>query len=165
MILLFVCFILAGCSSDKIQTPRFEGQSLVIGVIGDASNIRENNVIFRSLTFNQLEAQKLSPDFDAIFIMKEHLTDAANPKYAKVYQNAGIPFFFIESKKSYLPFINEEMSYDDVPELTPDNYATGYFQFGKEYQYWGYGLYNDKANETNIEDVYTRIFTTIDSLK
>lgn len=46
-----------------------------------------------------------------------------------------------------------------------DNYATGYFQFGKEYQQWGYGLYNDKATETNIENVYTRIFTTIESIE
>jgi hypothetical protein len=165
MILLFICFILAGCNSDTNDTPRYEGKSLVIGVIGDAPNIREKNVDFKIITFKQLEDQNISPDFDAIFIMKEHLTEAANQKYAKVYKNAGIPFFFMESKKSYLPFINEEMSYDDVPELTSDNYATGYFQSGNEHQHWGYGLYNDKANEPNIEDAYTRIFTTIESLK
>jgi hypothetical protein len=164
IILLFICLILAGCNSYTIDTPRYEGKSLVIGVIGDSPNIREKNVDFKKITFNQLEDQNLSPDFDAIIIMKEHLTEAANQKYAKVYKNAGIPFFFMESKKSYLPFINEEMSYDDVPDLTSDNYATGYFQSGKEYQYWGYGLYNDKTNELNIEDVYTRIFTTIEFL-
>jgi len=96
--------------------------------------------------------------------MKEHLTEAANQKYAKDYINAGIPFFFMETQKSYLSFINEELSYDDVPDLSSDNYAIGYFQSGKEYQHWGYGLYNDKVNEHNIEDVYTRIFTTIESL-
>jgi hypothetical protein len=164
IILLFICLILAGCNSYTIDTPRYEGKSLVIGVIGDSPNIREKNVDFKKITFSQLEDQNLSPDFDAIIIMKEHLTEAANQKYAKVYKNAGIPFFFMESKKSYLPFINEEMSYDDVPDLTSDNYATGYFQSGKEYQYWGYGLYNDKTNELNIEDVYTRIFTTIEFL-
>lgn len=165
MILLVICFVLAGCNSDTIDTPRYEGKSLVIGVIGDAPNIREKNVDFKKITFRQLEDQNLSPDFDAIFIMKEHLAEAANQKYAKKYINAGIPFFFMESKKSYLPFINEELSYDDVPDLKSGMYATGYFQSSKEYQYWGYGLYNDKANEHNIEDVYTRIFTTIESLE
>lgn len=164
IILLFICFIIAGCNSDTIDTPRYEGKSLVIGVIGDAPNIREKNVDFKKITLNQLEARNLSPDFDAIFIMKEQLSEAANQKYAKVYKNAGIPFFFIESKKSYLPFIYEELSYDDVPDLQSLNYATGFFQSGKEYQNWGYGLYNDKENEPNIKDVYTRIFTTIESL-
>ncbi|OPA78639.1 hypothetical protein BVG16_12310 [Paenibacillus selenitireducens] len=165
MILLFICFILAGCNADTINTPRYEGKSLIIGVIGDAPNIREKTVNFKKITFNQLEVPNLSADFDAIFIMKEHLSEAARQQYAKIYKNAGIPFFFIESKKSYLPFINEEMSYEDVPDLTSDNYATGYFQSGKEYRHWGYGLYNDKANERNIEDVYTRIFTTIETFE
>lgn len=29
--------------------------------------------------------------------------------------------------------------------------------------YWGYGLYNDTENETNLKDVYSRIFITIES--
>ncbi|RED51097.1 hypothetical protein [Cohnella lupini] len=165
MILIIICFVLAGCNSDTIDTPRYEGKTLVIGVIGDAPTTREKNVNFKKTTFSQLEDQNLYPNFDAIFIMKEHLTEAANQKYAKEYINAGIPIFFMESKKSYLPFINEELSYDEVPDLSSDNYAIGYFQSGNEHQHWGYGLYNDKENEHNIEDVYTRIFTTIESLE
>lgn len=164
MILLLICLILAGCSPDAIDTPRYVGKNLVIGVIGDFPNIREENVAFTKITLNQLEDQNLSPVFDAILIMKEHLSEAADPKYAKAYKNAGIPFFFMESKKSYHPFINEELSYDDVPDLSSDNYATGYFRSGKEFQFWGYGLYNDKINRLNIEDVYTRIFTTVESI-
>jgi hypothetical protein len=165
IILLFICFILAGCNSDTVNSPRYEGKNIVIGVIGDAPNIREENIDFKKITFDQLEDQNLSPDFDAIFIIKEYLTEASNQKYAKVYKNVGIPFFFIESKKSYLPFIYEEMSYENVPDLSTDTYATGYFQSGEENQSWGYGLYNDKVNEPNIKDVYTRIFTTIESLE
>ncbi|QGQ96411.1 hypothetical protein EHS13_16735 [Paenibacillus psychroresistens] len=78
IILLFICLILAGCNSDTIETPRYEGKSLVIGVIGDAPNIREKNVDFKKITFNQLEDQNLSPAFDAIIIMKQHQTEAAN---------------------------------------------------------------------------------------
>ncbi|ULO06571.1 hypothetical protein H1230_26825 [Paenibacillus sp. 19GGS1-52] len=163
MILFFICFIVTACNSDTVDTPRYEGKSLVIGLIGDAPNVREKNVDFKQITFKQLE--DLSPDYDAIFIMKEYLSEAATQKYAKVYKNAGIPFFFIETTKSYLPFINEELSYEDAPDLSSDTYATGYYQSDKEFQYWGYGLYNDKVNESSIADVYTRIFTTMESLE
>lgn len=157
MILFFICFIVTACNSDTVDSPRYTGKSLVIGVIGDAPNVREKDVDFKQITFKQLE--DLSPDYDAIFIMKEHLSEAATQK------NAGIPFFFIETTKSYLPFINEELSYDDAPDLSSDTYATGYYQLDKEFQYWGYGLYNDKVNESSIADVYTRIFTTMGSLE
>lgn len=100
-------------------------------------------------------------------IMKEHLSEAAESKYAQVYKSSNIPYFFIESTKSFVPFVIEELSYDQVSELSNLEYATGYFQTGddqNQYQSWGYGLYNDKVNESNIKDVYSRMFTTISSI-
>jgi hypothetical protein len=44
-------------------------------------------------------------------------------------------------------------------------YATGYLQIGEASKFWGYGLYNGKVNEPNIKDVYSRMFTTIESIK
>ncbi|WP_229521402.1 hypothetical protein [Paenibacillus monticola] len=85
--LFFICFIVTACNSDTIDSPRYEGISLVIGVIGEAPKVREENVDFKKIDFKQLE--DLSPDFDAIFIMKEHLTEAANQEYVRVYTNAG----------------------------------------------------------------------------
>ncbi|MEC0202796.1 hypothetical protein P4H39_09170 [Paenibacillus lautus] len=165
MVLLFISFIVMGCVSkpDSIDMPLYEGRSLVIGVIGETPQVREEGYVdFKEVTFEQLEDLDLSPELDAVFITKEHLVEASEPKYTEVYNKAEVPFFYIESSKSHVPFTIEELSYDEVPALSTDMYATGYY--GKDDQYWGYGLYNDVMNETNIKAVYSRIFTTIESL-
>lgn len=97
--------------------------------------------------------------------MKEHLQEADDNKYVKVYTNAGIPFFFMESTKSFMPFVREDISYEDISDTGSGMYATGYLQIGEASKFWGYGLYNDKVNEPNIKDVYSRMFTTIESIK
>lgn len=167
---LFILLILAGCTNveaNTVDTPLYDGKPLLVGVIGDSPAVRESNVEFRQITFKQLEeGTHLSTEFDAIMIMKGHLSEAAESKYAQVYKSSNIPYFFIESTKSFVPFVTEELSYDQVSELSNLDYATGYFQTGDDqYQSWGYGLYNDKVNESNIKDVYSRIFTTIASIE
>ncbi|WP_217269657.1 hypothetical protein [Neobacillus endophyticus] len=177
-LMFILLIILAGCgiqnkaldksiSNETVNTPLYSGKNLVIGVIGDSPSVRENNVKFENIDFTKLAGDKnLSSEYDAVFIMKEHLSQASNSIYAKVYKNSGIPFFYIGSTKSYIPFVNEQLSYKDVPDMKDQTYATGYFQSGEgKYQCWGYGLYNDKINESNIKDVYSRIFTTIESIK
>lgn len=165
-IFLFLLMIVAGCRSDTVDTPLYEGKNLNIGIIGNAPKVREDNVKFTTINFAELEeGKKLASKFDAVFIMKEHLSEAAQSKYAKVYKHAGIPFFFIESRKSYIPFIDEKISYEDFPEVESGEYAAGYFQSGEYIQSWGYGLYNDKVNEPNMKDAYSRIFRTIESIK
>lgn len=162
--LLLIVLSLAGCSSDTVDSSSYEGKSLVIGVIGDAPVIREDNVEFINLNFSDLKkVNNLSSEYNAIFIMKEHLNEASEAIYAEIYKNSGVPFFFIESLKSYIPFVNEEISYEGAGNSYNQMYATGYFQYGDKWRFWGYGLYNDKRNETNIQDVYSRIFSTIDT--
>lgn len=165
MLFMFAFTILAGCTPYSPDTPLYEGKKLDIGMIGDAPEIRENNITFTEMTLDELkEGADFPSAVDAVFIQKDYLSDAADSKYAKVYQNAGIPFFFIESKKSYVPFVIEDLSYEEVPDLSPDMYASGYYQSGDKAQFWGYGLYNDQVNPPNIKDAYSRIFTTIASL-
>lgn len=166
-VVLLILVMLTSCSSDSVYTPPYSGKNLVIGVIGSFPKVREENVKFKKINFNKIEESKnLSSEFGAIFIMKEHLTEAANNKYAAVYKNSGISFFFIESTKSYVPFVNEQFSYEDSPNIEDQTYATGIYLTGDgNYQYCGYGLYNDIVNENNIKDVYTRIFTSIESGK
>lgn len=163
LLLVFVILINGNAQRDSIDMPLYEGRSLVIGVIGETPQVREEgHVDFKEVTFEQLEDLDLYAELDAIFITKEHLVEASEPKYTEVYNKAEVPFFYIESSKSHVPFTIQELSYDEVPDLSMDMYATGYY--GKDDQYWGYGLYNDIMNETNIKAVYSHIFTTIESL-
>ncbi|MFE0558877.1 hypothetical protein ACFW1P_23430 [Paenibacillus sp. NPDC058910] len=163
LLLVFVILINGNAQRDSIDMPLYEGRSLVIGVIGETPQVREEgHVGFREVTFQQLEDLDLSAELDAVFITKEHLVEASEPKYTKVYHQAEVPFFYIESKKSHVPFTIEELSYDEVPDLSSDMYATGYY--GKDASHWGYGLYNGVMNETNIQAVYSHIFATIESL-
>jgi len=166
-VLLLILVMLTGCNSDTVSTPLYDGKNLIIGVIGNLPKVREGNVKFKKIIFNKIEESKnLSSEFDAIFIKKEHLSEAANSKYANIYKHSGIPFFFIESKKSDIAFVDEpeQFSYEDAPDLgNPPPYAIGY-PFGKgKNQYCAYE--NDKVNKNTIKDVYTRIFASIESGK
>lgn len=160
--IIIILVALTGCNNDSFDTVIYEGKQLQVGVLGETPAIRENNVNFKEITFNDLSEVKVLAKFDAVLVTKENLIQAANKEYSRVYKTAAIPFFFIQSNKSYIPFINEELEYSEVPELSSDSFATGYFQDGDKFQYWGFGLYNDKINSMNIKDVYTRIFKTIE---
>lgn len=176
LLLIAIVLVLAGCSSkhtpdpnEKIEIPEFKsynGEQLRIGLIGEPPTIKEKNLIkFTSLELNLLNHLD-SSKYDAIIIMKDYLEQAAEDRYAKVYRSTSIPIFFIQSNKSFIPFITEDISYRDADEFKDQTYATGFLQQNKkEYQSWGYGLYNDTVNEMNINDVYSRIFGTIESIK
>ncbi|SFC44298.1 hypothetical protein [Bacillus sp. UNCCL81] len=162
-VLMLVLVILTGCNSDTIYTPLYDGKKLIIGVIGNIPKVREENVKFKHINLDKIEETKnLSSEFDAIIIKKEHLSKAANHKYLAIYQHSGLPFFFMDSKKSFELIINGQISYKDAPDMVDQSYATGILD---ENHFCGYGLYNDKVNDLNIKDVYTRIFKTIDSSK
>ncbi|WP_058303082.1 hypothetical protein [Gorillibacterium timonense] len=166
-LLLVLCLILIVCKieskPESVDTALYNGNSLFIGVVGDPPLVREPNIHFKKMSLDQMEELAPSSGLDAVFIMKDHFREAAGPQYAKVYQHAGIPFFYIDTHKTYIPFVNEDLAYEDVPDLSME-YAVGYYQSGVKYQGWGFGLYNDIENEANIRDVYTRIFTTIESV-
>jgi len=162
-VLLLIIIIFTGCNSDTIYTPLYNGKKLIIGVIGKFPKVREANVLFKNINFDKMEeSENLSSEFDAIIIKKEHLSEAANHKYLAIYQHAGLPFFFMDSKKSFVLIINGQLSYKDAPDKVDQDYATGILD---ENHFCGYGLYNDKVNDRNIMEVYTQIFNTIESGK
>lgn len=166
--IILIIILATGCTTtaDTVDTPLYSGQSLSLAVIGEVPKVREEHIKFINISFDELEDYtKLSSVYDAVFIMKEHLSEAAQGKYAKVYKNAGIPFFYIESTKSFMPFVAEELSYDDISDTGSGMYATGYLASDKGDRSWGYGLYNNIVNAPNIKSAYSRMFTTIDSVK
>lgn len=64
-----------------------------------------------------------------------------------------------------MPFIAEDLSYDQISDTGSDMYATGYLQLDQGNRIWGYGLYNNKVNEPNIKSAYSWMFTTIESVE
>lgn len=169
LIILIFIFV-TGCTSnaDTVDTPLYSGKSLFIGVVGEVPKIREEHVHFTSISFDELaDYTKLSSQYDAVVITKEHLKEADDNKFVKVYTNADVPFFFIGATKSFMPFVLEDVSYEhsSLTNFNNDMYVTGYFHNGEKFRSWEYGLYNGKENKPNIKNVYSGIFTTIESIK
>ena len=144
----------------SVETAQYNGKPLTIGIIGEAPDIREEQVKFVTIQFSDLGDEKFQEQYDAIFITKDNLSEAAGDKYASIYKESIIPFFFIQSEKSHVPFINEGLSYEEVPDFENGSYVTGILQSIN--QGWGLGLYNDTWNSTNIKSVYSQIFETIE---
>ncbi|PEJ53336.1 MULTISPECIES: transcription elongation factor GreAB [unclassified Bacillus (in: firmicutes)] len=163
-VLLLILVMLTGCNSDTVYSSGYDGKKLIIGVIGNFPKVSEGNVKFKKISFKKIEEnKKLSSEFDAVFIMKKHLSEASDSKYANIYKHSDIPFFFIGSKKSYIAFVDEQFTYEDAPNLRNPPYSIGY-PFGKgKNQYCANDI--DKVNKNTIDDAYSRIFTSIDSGK
>jgi hypothetical protein len=168
-IVIIILIILTACSKKMVQqsvvTDLYDGKDLIIGIIGDTPRVREDNVEFVEIEFFDLEQESFMTQYDAILITKENLSEAAEASYASIYMKSKIPFFFIQNKKSYIPFVKEDLSYEDVPIQDNNSYATGFIYDNNVLTYWGYCLYNDIENDTNVNDVFTRIFETITQVK
>ncbi len=162
--ILLAVLVLAGCSPERntFSSPLYQGRSLMIGVIGEVPMVRESNVTFKQITFDDLEkGDSFLSAYDAVFIMKEELPVAASPQYAKIYKLAGIPFFFFESSKILPTYIDASISYQDFPDTLSGFFVLGY-DGGTGHQF-GTGLYNDTNNETNVKSAYSDIFGQIET--
>lgn len=162
-IILF--FALSACS----QSPDFgiyEGKVLSIAVVGESPKIYEEQVSFSELSFDQLDIKDLDY-YDAVFIMKENLTQAAEGQYADVYLNSTIPYFFIAAK-SHIPFTIKDTEFNESWYWTPGNsYAVGVLKSEEDdlLKSWGFGLYNDEMTEEHIKEMYSRIFKEIEEME
>lgn len=168
-IFLLTVMALSGCtsqSSSEVKPTVYEGRNLVIGVIGSNPEIKEENIEFTATSFEDLEDTKsTSESFDAIFIMHDYLKQADEEKYVDVYRKLSIPTFFVQSTKGYLPFVLEDLSYEDAPEIY-DSYISGYLQQSQDgHLYWGFDLIDGVENESNVNEMYTRVFKTIENLE
>ncbi|GAE36651.1 hypothetical protein [Halalkalibacter akibai] len=160
-VLLFLLGITA-CSS-KPDFKLYEGEPLNIAVIGEIPEVKEDQISFETIDFDQLP--KDLKRYDAVFITKENLSEASESQYADVYLNSNLPFFLIEATKSYRSFIEKDLTYEDDLDLkeTSNHYAIGFLSSTEEEgKYWYYGLYNDKESPENIREMYSRIFSTIE---
>lgn len=91
------------------------------------------------------------------------MSEASNAEYVPVYKKSEIPFYFIGNEKSYVNFIEEDLSYENEPDKQNGMYITGLLYIKNKY--WGYGLYNDTKSEINIKGAYSRVFEDISKIK
>jgi hypothetical protein len=161
---LAILIILTFTACKKTQfnnTNPYNGKGLNLAIIGEIPEIREKQIKFTKILFSDLEKEKFNSEYDAIFITKANLSEAAQVKYVSIYKKSKIPIFFIQTKKSYIPFTQEDLSYEQAPDVPDKSYATGILFKDNKLNYWEYGLYNNIENQVNIKAVYSKIFETI----
>lgn len=157
-------FSITACTSNP-NFKLYEGRPLNIAVIGEIPEVKEDQIRFEKVEFDYLLKEDFK-NYDAVFITKENLSKASESQYADIYLNSNLPFFFIDTTKSYHSFIEKDLTYEDDLDLkkTSNHYAIGFLSSKQsEDRYWYYGLYNDKESPENIKVMYSRIFSTIES--
>ena len=141
----------------------YEGKELSIGVLGNIPKINEKQINFQVIEFEKFTVNEIRK-FDAVFVMKESLSTAAEKQYTKVFTDSNIPFFFLNSNKGAYPFIDENLEYEEAREIPyHDYYATGYLAtVDGEEMTWTYEGNKEKNALSNIfktiESVSSKIF-------
>lgn len=169
---LSVLLLITGCSSNTAKEDTIT-TNLKIATIGAPPSLNADQVKFENIQLENLKktTDNISGNYNAVFIMPEFLSPASADKYISAYEELKIPIFFIESKKDELPFINEDVSYENAPVVnSSNNFATGYLNKSsnqKEVSYviWKYQLSKNVNKKDAIQKVYTQIFETISDVQ
>jgi hypothetical protein len=159
-IFMALLMIIFGCSvKNEEQTSTKElSKELSIGVVGAPPSLKRPNVSFRTLSLREVKSNER---IDALFIMPEHLEEAAQPEYADLYKSLPYPTFWIDSQKPYYAFTDAEFTYENAPGSFED-YAYGYLNLDKnQIKGWAIKLKNNKKTKENIEEAYDIIFDII----
>ncbi|SDX06405.1 hypothetical protein [Paenibacillus sp. CF384] len=163
--IIVLIFALSACTSNP-DFDLYEGKPLRIAVVGVPPKVKEEQVSFIKISFDEMISDNLK-DYDAVFVMKENLLEAAESQYADFYLSSIIPVFFI-STKSHVPFTEKDIEFEESWGWAPGNsYAVGVLSLQKNhtFKHWEFGLYNDEKTDAHIEDLYSRIFKTIEENK
>ncbi|OEH91712.1 hypothetical protein [Bacillus solimangrovi] len=166
--LTLMLFFLSACQTSNVEE-LYEGVSLKIAVVGELPNIREDNITFNKLSLNELYHANLDV-YDAVFIMEDHLSDAANEKYVKMYKEKKVPYFFVGSKAYTIPFqdFQNPASYEVEAKKVNDTYyfISGllYEEGGESFRSWSlpYSYIDNEIQRDNVQGVYSRVFEVIE---
>ncbi|MCI3028283.1 hypothetical protein LMF32_04070 [Desemzia sp. C1] len=166
LLLVSALIVLLSVYLLHLRSVKYEGRPLTIAVVGQVPEIKEEQVSFEEITFDDVMNNDFD-SYDAIFIMPQNLSQASEIPYAKIYSDSPIPFFFIGAN-SHIPFTEAELDFDDDSwenwEWTPGtSYASGFYfdTATRSTTAWEFYLYDDEKTDENIEAVYTEIFNSI----
>ena len=156
---------LSFCSQHQLYKS-YTGKPLTIAVIGDFPEIKEEQVSFEEITFDDVMNNDFD-SYDAIFIMPESLSQASEIPFAKIYLDSPIPFFFIGAN-NHIPFTEADLDFDDDSwedwEWTPGtSYASGFYSDTTtcSSSAWEFYLYDDEKTDKNLKALYSEIFRSI----
>lgn len=161
-IILILVLALSACT-PRPDSELYEGGSLRVAVVGEPPEVLEEHIVFDQVSFTDVKNEEFD-EYDAVIITQENLIEASESKYADIYLNSIVPFFFI-SANSHVPFTVKETEFDRTWNWAPGtNYAVGLLVSKEDeaLKTWGYGLHNEELNNEHVKDVYSRIFKTID---
>ncbi|KGP90224.1 elongation factor GreAB [Pontibacillus chungwhensis BH030062] len=150
----------------------YKGEKLDILVVGDNPNIREKkNISFTNINLENLTKRNLDR-YDAVFIMPKYLSETSEKRYNKIYKQSKIPFFFVGSKASTIPFVdNSEVTYETYADRVDESqtYISGLLYKENDKGYFAYKyryLHNGKNFvKDNVSSIYSNVFRTIESIK
>lgn len=167
----YLCFIflilivsLMACTSSP-DFEAYEGDSLKIAVVGNPPKVKEEQVRFTKISFDEMVSEEMN-SYDAVFIREDYLLEASKNQYADVYLASSHPFFFIGTN-NFLPFTQEDYKYDKTSNWTSGtSYTVGILasQENDTLNAWGYSLSNDTKTDEYMKEMYSRVFKTIDEL-
>lgn len=168
LLIILTVILLTACNSKvankSTNVKEYTGQELKVGVVGEIPKVMKKNINLVSIDFTDFQKQNLA-SYDGIIITKEHLTQASENQYADVYNQSNIPFFFMQSEKSYLPFADNQTTYDQAIKVKNKSYTTGYINTNEIVRHWELSL-NDKLDDKKaVNEVYSRIFMLIEKIK
>lgn len=161
--------LLVACQSNGEEVKPYEGGPLNIAVVGEIPNVREEQVNFEKLSLHALTEIDASM-YDAVFIMENHLSDAANQKYVDMYREKKVPFFFVGSKANTIPFqdLENPVSYEEEAQKVNDteSFISGMLFVGEDEGYRGwnfpYPIEDSEIQRDNVEGIYSEVFKVVE---
>ncbi|WP_404468392.1 hypothetical protein [Sutcliffiella horikoshii] len=164
LILLVLVFALTACKQNSVFKS-YEGRTLDIAVVGEPPEVKEEQVIFTEISFDEMTPEDLT-SYDAVFIRENNLSEAAADQFADVYSDSNIPFYFIGTD-NFVPFTEKDLEYDNTSEWTAGmSYAVGVLTSKEDdtLKHWGFGLHNDIKSDEHLKAMYSRIFISINEI-
>lgn len=165
-LILIAVFLISGACQSKEFNAEYK-KKLNIAVIGEIPDIASDDIEFTKIKFKEIENNEFY--YDAIFVMKNYLSEAAQDKNIKRFRNSSKPIFFIGTKASYFPFIEtgNSLSYEDyVKRVNITNYEISGIIFVDDrtgYQSFNVSAFVDEnsLSSSDKDKIFSEVFNTI----
>lgn len=159
-LLFFVTYVIsiAGCSNSlnrsDINTSDYQGEELVIGIVGDVPDTENPMITYEKLTLENFDKDE---QLDGLIFNNKHMfQDLSYSKYTTIFQEMNIPVFFVGLNKPFYVFLQEDLNYDKTPDNETFAKVQGFvFDENKNRTTWEI---HAEENTYNSVSTYNNIF-------